>query len=225
MRYFFSTGEPSGELVAVALAREIRVFDPEASFEGIGSSRMAAGGFSIWRDNHGWASVGPVAAMPRIPKLLGAMWRAAAHIAKTGPDVVVLIDFGAFNLRLAKELRAKHHYEGPILDCFPPGAWLESEKAARAVSSLAVPLTAFRRQYDFYKRLQLPIAYFGHPLAANYRLRPARPAPPDDGGRVALLPGSRSGEIARHLPRLIEAYRLLRARRPNLGGTVGAADD
>ncbi len=225
MHYFFSTGEPSGELVAIALAREIRALDPEATFEGIGSSRMAAAGFTIWRDNEGWATIGPLAALPRVPKLANALWQTAAHIAKSEPDVLVLIDFGGFNVRLAKELRKKFRYERPILDCFPPGAWLDSEKTARAISSLAVPLTAFRRQYEFYKRLQLPIAYFGHPLAANYTMRPARPAPPLEGGRIALLPGSRKGEIARLLPRLIDAFRLLRARRPDLRGVAGAADD
>jgi lipid-A-disaccharide synthase len=225
VRYFFSTGEPSGELVAVALAREIRAFDPDATFEGIGAERMRAAGFSIYRDNHGWASIGPIAALPRIPKLLRAMWRTAEHLAKTEPDLVVLIDFGAFNVRLAAELRKRHRYERPIVDCFPPSAWLDNERSARAIASLAVPLTAFRRQYEFYKRLGLPVAYFGHPLASSYALRAAQPAPPPDGGRIALLPGSRKGEIARHLPRLLAAYALLRARRPDLHASVGAADD
>jgi len=225
VRYFFSTGEPSGELVAVALAREIRAFDPDASFEGIGSARMRAAGFTLWRDNEGWASIGPIAAVPRIPKLLHAMHRTAAHVAKTAPDLVVLIDFGAFNLRLAKTLRGRYSYEGPILDALPPSAWTDSEKAARAVAALAVPLTAFRRQYEFYKRLGLPVAYFGHPLAPGYAPRARRSAPPLDGGTVALLPGSRKGEITRLLPRLLDAYRLLRATRPQLRAVVAAADD
>jgi len=225
VRYFFSTGEPSGELVAVALAREIRALDPEATFEGIGSARMREAGFAIWRDNQGWASIGPIAAIPRIPKLAHAMFRTAAHVAKTAPDLVVLIDFGAFNLRLAKALRGRHRYEGPILDCLPPSAWTDREKAARTVASLAVPLTAFRRQYEFYERLGLPVAYFGHPLAPGYVPRARRPAPPLDGGTIALLPGSRRGEITRLLPRLLDAYRLLRETRPRLRAVVAAADD
>ncbi len=225
MRYFFSSGEASGELSAVLLAQGVRRFDPEAQFEGIGSERMRSDGFSLWRDHTGWASMGPLAAIPRIPKLLGTMWRTAAHIAKSRPDLVVLVDFGAFNLRLAKELRTRYDYTGPILDVFPPATWLDNEARAREVSAYAVPLTAFAHQYEFYKSHRLPVVYFGHPLASQYERRPSQPAPERDGGTVALLPGSRGGELRLHVPVLAGAYRLLKARRPNLRGVFGAATD
>jgi lipid-A-disaccharide synthase len=224
VRYFFSTGEASGESSALLLARAIREADPEAEFEGIGSERMRDEGFAMWRDHAGWASMGPLAAIPRIPKLLRIMWRTARHIAETKPDLVVLVDFGAFNLRLAAELRAKLGYGGPIVDVFPPGTWLDSEKKAREVAAVAVPLTAFAHQYEFYKSLRLPIVYFGHPLAGEYTMRPPREAPPPSGGTVAILPGSRGGELRFHLPALIAAYAALKARRPQLRAVFGAAD-
>ena len=225
MRYFFSSGEASGELSAVLLAKGIRRFDPDAHFEGIGSQAMANEGFTLWRDHTGWASMGPLAALPRIPKLLRTMWRTAEHIANARPDLVVLVDFGAFNLRLAKELRIKHRYEGPILDVFPPATWLDDEERAREVSAHTVPLTAFEHQYAFYKSADLPIVYFGHPLVGQYVERPPRAAPPADGGTVALLPGSRSGELKYHLPLLVRAFRLLKMSRPALRGRFGAATD
>ena len=223
MRYFFSTGEASGESSAVLLAQAIAAIDPEAQFEGIGAQRMRDAGFRLWRDHTGWASMGPLAAIPRIPKLLATMLRTALHLGSDPPDVVVLVDFGVFNLRLAKQLR-RQRYDGPIVDVFPPGAWLDSARTARAVASVAVPLTAFAHQRDFYQSLGLPVVYFGHPLAGQYRLRPPREAPPLDGGTVALLPGSRAGELRRHLPPLCAAYRLLKAQRPHLRGIFGAAD-
>ena len=223
MRYFFSTGEPSGETSALLLADAIARIDLQASFEGIGAQRMREAGFTMWRDHTGWASMGPLAALPRIPKLLATMWRTAFHIAAAKPDLVVLVDFGVFNLRLAQTLR-RLHYAGPVLDVFPPGTWLDNERKARVVSSVAVPMTAFKHQYEFYRSLELPIAYFGHPLASQYRMREPRAAPPPDGGIVALLPGSRSGELRRHLPALAQAYRTLAQRRPNLGGVFGASD-
>jgi lipid-A-disaccharide synthase len=224
VRYFFSSGEASGESSAVLLAQAIRTIDPQAEFEGIGADRMRAAGFAIWRDHTGWASMGPLAAIPRIPKLLATMWRTAFHIAAVKPDLVVLVDFGVFNLRLAMTLR-RLRYAGPILDMFPPATWLDNEKKARAVSAVAVPLTAFAHQSEFYRNLGCPIAYFGHPLTGEYRSRPSRPAPPLDGGTIAVLPGSRSGELRCHLPRLMAAYRLLQARRPNVRAVFGAADD
>ena len=83
--------------MAIFLADEIRKLDPQAQFEGIGSARMRQAGFGLWRDHTGWASMGPLAAIPRIPKLLNAMLRTAFHIVASKPDLVVLVDFGVFN--------------------------------------------------------------------------------------------------------------------------------
>ena len=223
MRYFFSSGEPSGESVALLLAAAIRETDPGATFEGIGGDRMRDFGFTMWRDHRGWASMGPLAAIPRIPKLLAIMWLTAFHVRDTKPDAVVLVDFGVFNLRLAMTLR-RLHYGGPVIDVFPPGTWLDNEAKARVVSDVAMPLTAFEHQRDFYRGLGLRIAYFGHPLADRYAARPQRPAPPADGGTIALLPGSRAGEVDRHLPLLLAALRIVRRTRPNVLGTIGAAN-
>jgi lipid-A-disaccharide synthase len=208
--------------MAILLARAIRENDPQAQFEGIGTERMQAAGFRLWQDHTGWASMGPLAAIPRIPKLLAAMLRTAFHILTAKPDLVVLVDFGVFNLRLANTLR-RFGYAGPILDVFPPGTWLDNAQKARRVAAVAVPVTAFEHQYDFYRGLGCRIAYFGHPLASRYRMRSMRASA--RGGIVAMLPGSRAGELRRHLPVLAAAFRTLQARRPHLRGVVGAADE
>lgn len=224
MRYFLSSGEASGEFAATLLAQAIRRADPQAEFEGIGAARMREAGVRLWRDHTGWASMGPLAAIPRIPKLLLVMLQTARRIAQSKPDLVILVDFGAFNLRLAKRLRAMG-YAGAILDVFPPATWLDRERTAREVSAAAMPLTAFAHQRDFYASLGLPIQYFGHPLASQYAMRAPRQTPPAEAGTVALLPGSRRGEIRAHLPRLLAAFARLRAARPNLRGVIGAADE
>lgn len=224
MRYFLSSGEASGELAATLIAQAIARVDPQAQFEGIGAARMRENGIPLWRDHTGWASMGPLAAIPRIPKLLVVMLDTARHIVQSKPDLVILVDFGAFNLRLAKRLRAIG-YRGAVLDVFPPGTWLDRAKTARDVAAVAMPLTAFAHQRDFYASLGLPIAYFGHPLAGQYAMRAPRAAPPPGNGMVALLPGSRGGELRYHVPRLLAAFTQLRAKRPQLRGVIGAADD
>ncbi|MBV8196559.1 MAG: hypothetical protein JO263_00355 [Candidatus Eremiobacteraeota bacterium] len=223
MKYFFSTGEASGESAALALSQTIAQLDPAAEFEGIGSEAMRAAGFSLWRDHAGWASMGPLAAIPRIPKLLAAMLQTAFHVIASKPDLVVLVDFGVFNLRLASTLR-RFGYAGPILDLFPPGTWLDNPDKARRVSALTIPVTAFKHQYDFYRGLGCRVLFFGHPLADRYAMRSSPTRPPRDGGVVAILPGSRSGELKRHLPVLAGAYRVLQRRRPKLRGVFAAAN-
>ena len=79
---------------------------------------------------------------------------------------------------------------------------------------MTVPVTAFAHQYEFYKSHRLPIMFFGHPLASQYAMRPPRPAPPPDGGTIALLPGSRAGELQYHVPALLAALRILRVDAP-----------
>lgn len=184
---------------------------------------MRAAGFTLAARSDQWSSMGPIAALALIPRVLWASCGIINRLLRDQPDLLVLIDFGAFNLRLVGILR-RLGYRRPILYFFPPGAWLDNPKVACAVARLALPLTAFAHQRDFYRGLALPISFFGHPLVAEYRLRPARPAPPRDGGVIALLPGSRQGEVRFHLPVLLDAFTLLKRRRPNLRAVLGAAN-
>jgi lipid-A-disaccharide synthase len=222
VRIFMSTGEASGDMSAAALAGAIRALRGDAEFSGIGGERMRAAGFDITADTRGWASMGPVEAVAKIPPLYVVMWRHALALRAKPADAVVLVDFGAFNLRLAKTLRLIG-YSGPIVYFFPPGAWLDRYKPAHAVAKYATALTAFEHQRDYYRWLGLEAAYFGHPLVSLIAARPARPPAPPDGGSVALLPGSRQAEIERHLGRLVDAFAILRRSRPALRGAIGAA--
>ena len=224
MRIFLSTGEASGELLAADLLGAIRARGAIVDAEGIGDVRLENGGVRLWHRTRGWASMGPIDALRRIPSLLVIMWATAVRLARRPPDLVVLVDFGAFNIRLAKSLR---HFGSrvPILYYFPPAAWLDNAKRAREVAGATDALTAFAHQRDFYRGLGLPIGYVGHPLGSKIAARPARDPAPADGGVVALLPGSRRGEIERHTPRLLDALAVMRLKRPAISATLVAIDD
>ena len=223
MRAFLSTGEPSGDYLAASLAAAIRQRVPDAEFGGIGSERMEAAGVKLRARTIGWASMGPVEAIRRIPPLLFTMMSTAFWMRASPWDLVVLVDFGAFNLRFAEFLRFIG-YEKPILFFFPPGAWLDNPKRAKSVAATSKALTAFERQRDFYAKLGLPIAYFGHPLVSLVHPRPGRAPAPADGGCVALLPGSRAGEIQRHMGPLLAAAAIVHAKRPHVTFVAAAAD-
>jgi len=224
MRYFFSTGEASGELSATLLAAQIAARDPDARFDGVGAQRMREFGFNLWASTRGWSSILPFSVLLRIPQVLAAWSLTLRRLAKEPPSVIVLVDFGAFNLRLAAALR-RRRYPGAIIYFFPPGAWFDDPEQARAVATYTVPVPGFEHQADFYRGLGLEAHYFGHPLASCYQMREARPRPPRDAGTIALLPGSRAAELRYHVPLLFDALRELRRVRPALEACVVPADD
>jgi len=168
--------------------------------------------------------MGPIDALKKIPRLLSVMLRTAFRLVRNPPDLVVLVDFGAFNLRLASTLR-RLGAKMPILYYFPPAAWLDSSKRAKIVAATCDALTAFVHQRDFYRSLRLPIGFVGHPLVSRIAPRVGRVVAPSDGGVIALLPGSRRGEIERHTPRLLDALALVRLKRPKISATLVALDD
>jgi lipid-A-disaccharide synthase len=223
VRVVMLTGEASGDMLAASLAGALRELLPEVEFEGIGGERMEGAGFRLTVRTTGWSSMGPIEAIGRILPLLGEGIRHVAWLKKKPADLLVLVDFGAFNLRFAQVLR-RLGYRRPILYFFPPGAWLDSPKQAQAVARYTKALTAFARQRDFYRSLGLGIAYFGHPLVSLVAPRAPRAVAPADGGTIALLPGSRRGEIVRHMGPLVAACRLLRGKRPQARFVVACAD-
>ncbi|GAC1530728.1 MAG: hypothetical protein NVS2B8_18900 [Vulcanimicrobiaceae bacterium] len=126
---FAATGEASGDMLAAALAGAMRARRSDIDFVGIGSERMAAAGFELTERTTGWASMGPLEALRRIPPLFASNWRHALWIVREPWDLIVLVDFGAYNLRLAKSLRMLG-YRRPILYLMPPGAWLDQPARA-----------------------------------------------------------------------------------------------
>jgi lipid-A-disaccharide synthase len=223
MRAFFSTGEASGEVLAADLLGAMRARVPvEAS--GVGDARLEAAGVRIVQRTRGWSTLGIYEALRNLPRVVPAGVRIALALRRDPPDLVVLVDFGAFNVRLAHMLRALG-FRSPIVYYAPPSAWLDSAKRARAVASVADALTIFRHQAEFYRSLGLPIGFVGHPLVSTIAPRVPRVPPPADGGVLALLPGSRGGEIARHTPRLLDALARVRDARPAVRALLVAAND
>ncbi len=223
LRVFFSTGELSGEVLAAELLGAMRAY-AEIDAEGVGDERLEAAGVRIVQRNRGWASIGPLEAMRRLPKLMVAGLRLAARLRRAPPDLLVLVDYGAFNLRLARMLRFAG-YANPIAYYVPPGAWFDNVKRARAVAAVCDALAIFRHQAEFYRAHGLPIGYLGHPLVSTIAPRAALPPPAPDGGLIALLPGSRHGEIGRHAPLLLDALARVVERRPGARALLVAAND
>jgi lipid-A-disaccharide synthase len=220
---FVSAGEASGEMLAATLLDAMRARGVDLHVDGIGGERLARAGVNLVQSNAGWASMGPIDALRKIPRLLAIGARTAAYLRRTPYDLIVAVDFGAFNQRVISIARALG-VQTPILYYFPPGAWFDNAARARSVAATSDALTAFAHQRDFYRSLGLPIGWVGHPLVSLVAPRAPRPPAPAGGGVIALLPGSRASELQRHVPLLLDAFVIVRHRRPGVSAVVSAAD-
>lgn len=221
-------GELSGDLLGGALALELRRLCPDATLWGLGSGAMRAAGVELLADSESWSSIGVSEAVGKIPALLlkiAPLVRQA--VAERHPDVVVLIDFGAFNVRLAryaKRLGLRVFYY------FPPGSWQRyGERGANLREITDQVATPFTWSAERLSRLGVNAVATGHALvdrvrpvmsradfAAQFGMDAAHPI-------VGLLPGSRRHEVAHLMPALLSAARLMYQRLPNAQFVLGVA--
>ncbi|HYK54493.1 MAG TPA: hypothetical protein VEV38_13295 [Candidatus Eremiobacteraceae bacterium] len=220
---FVSAGEASGDLQASLLVAALRELRPSLSVRAIGGERLRAAGAEIIEDSVAgrWASMGHLRAYLNIPWLLGRMLALANGIMRDPPRLLVCVDFGAFNLRMLEWLRFRG-YRGRALYYFPPAAWLDRSAQARKVARVAEAITPFEHQSDFYKSLGLRIEWFGHPLVSIIRER--APRVPSTPPLVAVMPGSRDGEVDCHLPVLAAAAERFARERGARFRVVAASD-
>ena len=213
-----SCGEPSGDLYAGALARQLRDIDPATSITGYGSERLAAGGGSLVADFRGLSVTGLLEVARVLPRTYAVYRRLIAHAEAEKPDVFVAIDSPDFNFHLAKAMRRLGvpvvYYISPQLWAWRPGRMKTMQRIADRV------LVIFPFEEEIYRRADVPVEWVGHPLLdvsseprpraeflESLGLDPDKPL-------VAILPGSRINEVRAILPRLLDAAKIIHGRLP-----------
>jgi lipid-A-disaccharide synthase len=226
-RVLLSCGEPSGDLYAGALTRELRVLDPGASVSGLGGPRFAAAGGHLVDDYRDLAVTGLSEALAKIPRSLMALRRLTSAARAERPDVAVLVDFPDFNFRLARRLRT---LGVRIVYYISPQIWAWRPRRIRTIRAIADRvLVIFPFEEAIYRDAGVPVEFVGHPLIDLAQASSPRAAflPRQglaaDAPTVAILPGSRSNEVARILPDLAASARLIRARVPRVQFLVARA--
>ncbi len=212
-RLLISAGEPSADLHAAPVAAALRARWPGARVEALGGPRLEAAGATVrWRleDYTAFGLAEVVASIPRHARLLRE-WRRA--LARREWDLVVLLDYPGFHLRVAEAAKAAGV---PVLYYIAPQLWAwrpeRARRFARAVDRLAVILPF---EAGFFGRLGVAATYVGHPLLDGEpwpdRAEARRRLGIGEGERVlALLPGSRAGEVRRLWPAMRDAALRLR---------------
>jgi lipid-A-disaccharide synthase len=213
-------GEASGDIYGADLAHEALKIDPKLQFFGIGGTRMREAGVETLVDSAVMAVVGFVEVLKHFDVISSAFLKLKQILLNTPPDLLILIDYPGFNLRLAK-IAKKAGVK--VLFYISPQIWAwrqgRVKKIARLVDHMAVILPF---EAPFYEQAGVPVTFVGHPMldlvnvtldrstaAASFNLDPAHKI-------VGLFPGSRHNEIERLLPVIIAAAAKLKERFPDI---------
>jgi lipid-A-disaccharide synthase len=225
-RILISAGEASGDRLGAGLARALRQRRPDVELVGMGGDEMAGAGVRLVQHASEVAVVGFVEVLRHLPAIRRAMASLEGLLDHERPDVVVPVDFPDFNLRLAARSHAR---DIPVVYYVSPQVWAWRRGRIRTIRSIVRRmLVLFPFESTFYASEGVPVTFVGHPAAAASPVRDVGPLRrgiglPDEGPVVALLPGSRRGEVTRHLPILLAAARLLRRRVPSVSFVVPRA--
>ena len=213
-------GEASGDMLGAALVSAVRERFPGTEFYGIAGPRMMAAGATTLVPMEKLSVRGYVEALRSLPELLSIRSSLAARLAREKPDLFIGIDAPDFNLGLEAKLKRAGiptvHYVSPSI-----WAWRAGRLPAigRAVDRV---LTIFPFEAPLYEKAGIAATYVGHPLADQIPLVPDRADAraqlrlADSATAVALLPGSRRGELQAHADLFIDTALRLAARRPGI---------
>jgi lipid-A-disaccharide synthase len=208
MRYYLIAGEASGDLHGSGLVRELKAGDAGADIRAWGGDRMQAAGATLIKHYRDLAFMGFV----EVVKHLGTIFRnisfAKEDILAFKPDVLVLIDYPGFNLRIAKWAKEQGIR---VVYYISPQAWAWKEGRVKDIRrDVDQMLVILPFEVPFYDRWDYKVDYVGHPLVEAIQAEKEKPEPePIGNGKplVALLPGSRAQEIRTKLPIMLTAVR------------------
>jgi lipid-A-disaccharide synthase len=213
-------GEASGDTLGADLIHALRRLAPDTRFFGIAGAKMQAAGCETWEPSESLAVMGLFEIVRDLPRLLRLRARIRSQFLAAKPDVFVGIDSPEFNLRLARDLRAAAI---PTVQYVSPQVWAWRQGRARSIHrsvDLVLCLLPFEKR--FYDEHAMRAEFVGHPLADAIAETPDRQAAraaldlDPNGPIVALLPGSRRGEVARLAKDFAATARWLATERPQL---------
>ena len=212
-----SAGEASGDMYAARLAAALRA-RADVQLFGMGGPRMREAGVELVADCSEVALVGIVEIAKKYPALKRVWKRLLREAERRKPPLAILTDFPGFHLRLARALKRRNvrnvYFVCPQFWAWRP--WRANLVRQRFVRGLCI----FPFEEGWYRARGVKADFIGHPLVGNVAARRTRAEFAAAYGLdttqpiVALLPGSRSGEIAHHMPALMQACRLLHAEYP-----------
>lgn len=213
MKYYLIVGEASGDLHASHLMQSLKKQDAHAEFRFFGGDMMAAVGGTRVKHYKDLAYMGFIPVLLHLPTILRNMKMCQQDILQWQPDVVILVDYPGFNLKIAKFVKANTKI--PVYYYISPKIWAWKEYRIKNIKrDVDEMFSILPFEVDFYeKKHHYPIHYVGNPTAQEVREYMENSGSARDAERpvIALLAGSRKQEIKDNLPAMIAATRHLTA--------------
>ena len=223
-RVYLVAGEASGDRLAADLLRELKK-NPKLKAYGVGGPMLKAAGQEQSLNLAKHAVVGLTDVLKNLPKFLKIFREVKHEIAEVNPDVVILVDYPGFNLRLAKALHGQRNAPA-IVYYVSPQVWAWKAGRAKLMERILDRLLViFPFEVDWFAKHapKLKTKWVGHPLADRW-IAQAKEGPKDEIPCVALLPGSRAKEIAKHWPVLLQAAQRIVREQKNVTFMTLATD-
>jgi lipid-A-disaccharide synthase len=221
-------GEVSGDMNAANVVREIKKMAPETEFYGMGLNRMEAEGVKILINPASVSTIGFSEALKNIRVHLEHVRILKEHMDRERPDVLFLVDYSGFNMRMAQIARKRNI---AVVNYFSPSAWIWGKWRARWMArNKAIIAAVFPIEAEVYRKAGARVHYVGHPLIDQvraedeinkilnkYELDPDKP-------RIGLLPGSRITEVEMLLPEMLKAAEALQIKNKDIQFLLPLAD-
>ena len=205
-------GEDSGDFHGANLAVALRQQLPQIRLSGIGGQKMEENGVELVFPSARLAVVGITEVISCLPDILAGCRAIRKHLRETKPDLLVLIDFPDFNLHLVAPYARK--LKIPIIYYISPQVWAWRQGRVKSINRLVEKiLVILPFEEEFYRRRGVTVEYVGHPLLDEFKTFHCNPR--SERPYIALIPGSRRGEIKRILPLMLTAARLYTREKPN----------
>jgi len=228
LRVGIVAGEASGDILGSGLIKALQARFPEIEVEGIGGDLMIAAGCRSLYPMERLSVMGLVEVLGRLRELMGIRKHLVRHFTDSQPDVFIGIDSPDFTLNLEGKLRAAGivtvHYVSPSV-----WAW-RRKRVFKILKTTDLMLTLFPFEARFYRQHDMPVQFVGHPLANMIAIEPDQQAArinldlPVDTKLVAVMPGSRGGELKYLAQPFLDTVVWLEERHPHIQFIMPAAN-
>ncbi|MEO6488573.1 MAG: lipid-A-disaccharide synthase [Ferruginibacter sp.] len=224
MKYYMIAGEASGDLHGSNLIRELHKLDKNADTRCWGGDKMNAAGATLVKHYRDLAFMGFTEVIKNLPTIFRNLAFCKTDILNYKPDLLILIDYPGFNLRIAKWAKQQGI---KVVFYISPQVWAWKENRVKGIKkNVDKMLVILPFEKEFYKKWDLEVEYVGHPLVevveAFQQEHKNTSNPTSERAIIALLPGSRKQEILKKLPVMLDVagrfpqYKFIVAKAPGL---------